>query len=130
MRTPKWLTPKRRTKAHHATPVLLLSDLHLDERVDLYEMDGINEYDRAIANVRLERIVNATVDLLHTYVAGVHYDGIVVAILGDVLTGIIHDELERTNEHRRAHLLCIGCRSSALRCATRRRVGPRVRALR
>jgi predicted phosphodiesterase len=97
-KVPTWLKPKRKTKAHRATGVLLLSDLHLDEVVDLHEMDGINEYNRAIANERLERIINATVDLLHTYVSGVHYDGLVVPLLGDNITGVIHDELERTNE--------------------------------
>lgn len=97
-KVPNWLVPKKKTKAHRATPVLLLSDLHLDEVVDLHEMDGINEYNREIAKARIERIVNATIDLLRTYVSGVHYDGMVVAILGDILTGVIHDELERTNE--------------------------------
>lgn len=97
-RVPAWLRPKKKTRAKRATPVLLLSDLHLDEIVDLHAMDGVNEYDRAIAKERLERTINAVVDVLRTYVAGVHYDGIVVAMLGDVLTGVIHDELERTNE--------------------------------
>lgn len=98
MKVPAWLTPKKASKVHRATPVLMLSDLHLDEVVDLHEMDGINEYNREIANVRLERTVNGTVDLLKNYVSGVHYDGMVVALLGDVLTGEIHDELARTNE--------------------------------
>lgn len=95
---PKWLKPKKASKAHTATAVLLLSDLHLDEVVDLHEMDGINEYNRVIAKERFERVINATVDLLHTYVSGVHYDGIIAAMLGDNITGVIHDELERTNE--------------------------------
>lgn len=97
-RVPAWLKPKKRTKAHHDTPVLLLSDLHLDEVVDLHEMDGINEYDRTIAHARLERIMNGTVDLCNRYMTGVHHDGIVVGLLGDNITGEIHDELARTNE--------------------------------
>lgn len=97
-KTPKWLTPKRKTKAHTATAVLLLSDLHLDEVVDLHEMDGLNEYDRATAHARFERVINKTPEMLKHYSAGVHYDGIVVPLLGDTITGVIHDELERTNE--------------------------------
>lgn len=95
---PKWLKPKRVTRAKTATGVLMLSDLHLDEVVDLHEMDGINEYNRAIAKERLERVVNMTVELLRRYVSGVHYDGLIAALLGDNITGVIHDELERTNE--------------------------------
>lgn len=97
-RVPTWITPKRKTKAHRATPVLLLSDLHLDEVVDLHEMDGINFYDRDEAHRRLERVINRTPEMLKQYTAGVHYDGIVCALLGDTITGAIHDELDRTNE--------------------------------
>lgn len=97
-KVPKWLKPRPRSRVHRATGVLLLSDLHLDEVVDLHEMDGINEYNREIAKARLERVVNKTVDLLRTHVSGVHYDGMVAALLGDNITGVIHDELERTNE--------------------------------
>lgn len=98
MKVPAWITPKKLAKAHSATPVLMLSDLHFDEVVDLHEMDGINEYSREIAQRRFEATINGAVDLLKNYVAGVHYDGIVVPLLGDIVTGEIHDELARTNE--------------------------------
>lgn len=98
-KVPKWLAPPtKRSKAHHATALLQLSDLHLDEVVDLDQMAGMNAYDRAIAMKRLERVVEGVVKLATTYVAGVHFDGIVVALNGDILTGDIHDELARTNE--------------------------------
>lgn len=97
-KVPKWLKPKPRKRVHRATPVLMLSDLHLDEVVDLHEMDGLNEYTREIAHARFERTINQTIDLLSQYTAGVHYDGMVVPLLGDNITGVIHDELERTNE--------------------------------
>lgn len=97
--TPTWMAePKGKRKQHHATAVLLLSDLHLDEVVNLYEMDGMNEYNRAIAERRLHRIAEGLVSLLREYVAGVELDGLVAALLGDIITGVIHDELARTNE--------------------------------
>lgn len=96
---PKWLTPKvKRNGPHRATALLMLSDLHLDEVVDVHEMAGMNSYNRAIAEQRLERLVEGVVKLTSTYVAGVHFDGITVALNGDILTGDIHDELARTNE--------------------------------
>jgi len=97
MKVPKWLAPKRSTKAHHATALLLLSDLHLDEVVDLHEMSGMNSYDRDIAEQRLQTVVDGVVKLATTFVTGVEWDGIVVALNGDILTGEIHDELARTN---------------------------------
>jgi len=98
MKVPTWLKPKKSGKEHHATPVLMLSDLHLDERVDPLEMDGLNEYDREIAEARLRKVVNGTVKLAKEYVGGLTLDGIVVPLLGDIITGDIHDELARTNE--------------------------------
>lgn len=95
---PGWCRPKANAKAHHATALLMLSDLHLDEVVDLDEMSGMNEYSRAIAERRLKAVVDGAVRLCHDYVAGVEIDGIVVALNGDILTGDIHDELARTNE--------------------------------
>ena len=91
-------TPAKKRRAHHATPVLMLSDLHLDERVDLEEMDGLNQYDRKIAERRFTRIVEGTAALLKEYVAGLELDGLLIALLGDIITGVIHDELARTNE--------------------------------
>jgi hypothetical protein len=98
MKVPKWTSRKASKKAHRATALLCLSDLHLDERVDLAEMSGMNEYNRAIAERRLEHVVEGTVKLASTYVSGVTWDGIVVALNGDILSGDIHDELARTNE--------------------------------
>lgn len=96
---PAWVSPKRKPGGQHvATPVLMLSDLHLDEVVNLQEMDGVNEYSRAIAEERLERVVNATVEVLRTYTAGLAFEGIVVGLLGDIITGAIHEELMKTNE--------------------------------
>lgn len=97
-KVPKWIAPKRVASPHAATPVLLLSDLHLDEVVNKNEMDGLNEYNREIAKQRLERVVNKTVEYLKTYTAGVSWDGIMVAVLGDIITGAIHEELAKTNE--------------------------------
>lgn len=96
---PKWLTPKAsRARKHHATALLMLSDLHLDEVVDPLAMAGMNAYDRDIATQRLERVVEGTVTVASRFVAGVEWDGLVVALNGDILTGEIHDELARTNE--------------------------------
>jgi hypothetical protein len=99
-RIPKWIQqdPPSKGKKHHAIAVQLLSDLHLDEIVDLRQMDGMNEYNRAIAERRLHRVVEGIVKLLKRYVAGIELDGVFVALLGDIITGIIHAELERTNE--------------------------------
>lgn len=98
MVVPKWMSAKPSRKVHHATPVLMLSDLHLDEVVSLRDMHGMNEYNREIAEARLQRVVDFTVEHCKTYSSGLHLDGIVAALLGDIITGTIHEELAATNE--------------------------------
>lgn len=95
---PDWLTktPKP-SKKHHATPVLLLSDLHLDEVVDADEVGGINAYDRPIAEQRLERTAHNFVRVCRDFWSGLTYDGAVVMLGGDIFSGEIHDELKETN---------------------------------
>lgn len=95
---PKWLAPKKRYKKRVATPCLLLSDLHLDEVVDPDVVEGVNGYDREIAHTRFDRVINQTVDVAKTYVNNLDFEGIVVMLGGDILTGDIHEELSATNE--------------------------------
>lgn len=100
VRVPKWVSKSASRKGkHNGTPVLMLSDLHLDEVVDPVEMDGLNAFNRKIAELRWERTINSTVELMESYVAGLDFDGIVVCLGGDIITGDIHDELVATNEH-------------------------------
>ena len=98
IQVPKWAKKNPRRKNYHATALLMLSDLHLDEVVDLDEMSGMNQYNRDIAKKRLEHVVNGVVRVRDRYMGGMRFDGIVVALNGDILTGDIHDELARTNE--------------------------------
>jgi predicted phosphodiesterase len=93
-----WSKPSKKDATHHGTAVLMLSDLHLDEVVNPLEVRYRNGYNREIAEMRLARVGNGLVKLLKDYVAGIVLDGVVVALLGDIITGTIHDELARTNE--------------------------------
>ena len=95
---PEWLTHRPSGKVHHATITAFLSDTHFDERVRASEMNGVNSYNRKIAELRLQRFFTASVKLTRDYIAGVKIDGLVLPLGGDMVTGNIHEELERTNE--------------------------------
>jgi len=96
---PRWLkAPPKRTKQHHATPWLLLSDLHLDEVVRPEEIGYVNAYNRDIARERLHRTAAGFVKVCRDYWTGLTYDGVVVALGGDIFSGDIHEELSETNE--------------------------------
>jgi hypothetical protein len=76
---------------------LLLTDTHFDEIVNPAEIHGINAYNREIAEMRLERLFRSTVKLARHYLAGVQYDGVSLMLGGDIFSGNIHEELQRTN---------------------------------
>lgn len=94
---PTWLVPTK-PKRSSATLVVILSDTHFDEVVNLEEMEGLNCYNRQIAVMRLERWAQNVVKLSRHYLSGVTYDGIVIILGGDIFTGDIHEELSLTNE--------------------------------
>lgn len=94
---PDWTQPPRQRKEARGIANLMLSDLHLDEIVLPEQMNGRNAYNREIAERRLKQTVERTIRLTRDFVTGLSYDGIVVWLGGDNVSGNIHAELRRTN---------------------------------
>lgn len=90
----KWDELKKK-KGTKATAIVLLSDWHVGEKVDHEQSGGLNEYTPEIAERRAKRIFQKIPEYIERYVpmAEVLY----LAVLGDIMTGFIHEELERTN---------------------------------
>ena len=82
-------------KRRQGTPVLVLSDLHIEEPVSLASVNGLNEYSLDIAAKCIDRCADAFEWLSHDP----RYDcrEAVIAILGDTYSGYIHDELKESN---------------------------------
>lgn len=96
---PEWTVKTPKDKVHHAIVTAFLSDTHFDEVVKASEMGGVNAYDRSIALLRLQKFFRGVIKLSSNYIAGVKIDGLVLPLGGDMVSGNIHEELERTNEH-------------------------------
>ena len=94
---PKWLAPAPPKAAKKATLVLILSDCHFDEVVRPEEVGGLNAYNRTIAERRLKEWSANSIKLARHYLSGVTYDGVVLMLGGDLLSGDIHEELRETN---------------------------------
>lgn len=92
-----WAQPGA-SREHHGIANLLLSDLHLDEVVDVAEMREKNAFNRAIAHKRLAQVGANTVKMARDYISGVKFDGLTVWVNGDLVTGNIHEELVQTND--------------------------------
>jgi len=95
---PDWLTRRPSDSNNVATVMTTLSDIHLDEIIRPEEMHWRNAYNRDIARQRLERYFTGVELLARDYVSGVEYEGLVMCLAGDTLSGAIHDELKETNE--------------------------------
>jgi len=89
---PKWAKPsKTKRRGDRGTAFTILSDMHYDELVSPDETRGANAYSRDIALARTVQYGNKVVELADR--SGIDYDGIVVFLLGDSITGWIHEEL-------------------------------------
>lgn len=98
-RPPRWPTIKNLSaRDTPGTPVLLLSDWHAGEVVRAPEVAGVNRFNREVLRRRVKTVLEHSLLLIKKYQVNAHYDGIVVGLLGDMVTGEIHDELARTND--------------------------------
>ncbi len=97
LQPPKWLDAPKSSGAP-GVPTLQLSDLHWGERVDPKQIGGVNEFNLSIARRRLETVVRGALKLARILSPEMKYPGIVVQILGDCVSGNIHEELQATNE--------------------------------
>lgn len=79
-------------------PMVEWSDWHCGETVDLRETGGLNEFNQKIFRARVESLVNNIIYLLRDY-SGTNpeFPGIWVLLGGDMVSGLIHEELVETN---------------------------------
>jgi len=94
---PNWLIKPTKGKRSAGVPTLFASDWHWGEVVDPNQINGVNEYNVAIAQDRARVMIEKTIDLLKNHVALSDYPGIVFVLGGDMVSGDIHEELMATN---------------------------------
>lgn len=98
--SPSWDAVKipRLAKGKRTTQeaVLLWSDLHAAEVVSLEETRGINEYNWSIMEERMADTQRAVFS--HTDHFGFNVETLHIPMLGDMLSGDIHEELKVTND--------------------------------
>jgi len=82
-----------------ATALVMLSDLHLDEVVKPEEVAGMNAYSREIALARLQRTAVGAVRMGMELMGGFNYEGAIVVLGGDLVTGNLHDLAEFNETH-------------------------------
>jgi hypothetical protein len=88
---------KARSKQHDATAIVVLSDWHIEEQVG-EEVGDLNRYDLDIADRRVGELVERMTALVEHERHLVKIDRIVIAALGDFLTGHIHEDCVETTQ--------------------------------
>jgi len=80
-----------------ATAVALLSDWHYEEPVKKSQVNGLNEYDTAIAKERIEKLFKVIAQLTKVHQKEYALNNLVLALLGDFISGSIHEDLMESN---------------------------------
>lgn len=75
-----------------ATPVIVASDWHYEELVKASTINGLNSYNLETADQRIDRFFQNQVRLIEISKKDVEVKSIVLALLGDFISGNIHDE--------------------------------------
>lgn len=90
---PKEIEYKVSTKDTEAVAVVLASDFHLEEKVDPRKVNGLNTYTLEVAEERVKQFFQNTVKLLKKEQHQTKIDTLILALLGDIISSNIHDEL-------------------------------------
>ena len=93
------IKPKKGKTKSETTPILVWSDWHVEETVDGATINEMNEYNLDIADERITRLVERSLEMIELWRGqeNTTIDRIVLALLGDFITGYIHEELEENN---------------------------------
>jgi hypothetical protein len=83
--------------ASKQTVVAPLTDTHVGDNVEADQMVGLNAYNIDIFNKRLHGWANQLLKLVELRRNSVEVEELVIPMLGDMISGDIHDELARTN---------------------------------
>lgn len=106
----------QRSNSRSSAVILGVMDWHVEERVDPSLIGGINEYNPTIAAARIKHMFEKAVYLLD-FIRGVaKVDQVVLAVLGDLINGYIHEEFIENNylSPTEASLLAQDCLHSGI----------------
>lgn len=92
--SPKFVPHKPRGKA---TAIAVMNDWHVEEKVDREVVNGKNEHNLQISKARSRKVFQNCVMMLDVARRLSNIRDLVLAALGDFITGYIHEELEESN---------------------------------
>lgn len=92
------IVPNNRLK-EEAIAISTLSDVHIEEPVIKSVVNNLNEHNLDIAKRKVELYFKRLMFMIDkARLSGYRIDNLVLALLGDFITGYIHEELEEANQ--------------------------------
>lgn len=82
-----------------SSPIVVLNDWHSEEKVDPDTVGGLNKFNLEIAAKRIRHVfqkIPILLDSLGPFFGGLN-EQLILALLGDMITGYIHPELRESN---------------------------------
>tara|TARA_R100001440_G_scaffold43551_1_gene63257 strand:- start:5729 stop:6988 length:1260 start_codon:yes stop_codon:yes gene_type:complete len=90
-------TYDQKKKKNPVIPLILLSDWHIEEKVDPATVNGLNEFNPDIAKTRIERCWKNIIHIIKNIRHWCTVDTVFINLCGDFITGYIHEELVEDN---------------------------------
>lgn len=90
------IKPEMKTKSE-AVAVMLLSDVHFEEKITYRQTNGLNRYNPQIAEARLTNFFRNGIKLFNICRRDIVINNIILAMLGDLINGYIHEEYLEDN---------------------------------
>jgi hypothetical protein len=98
------IEPSQGQGTSEGTVVVVASDWHVEENVGA-EVGGLNVFNSEIAGQRADRFFQASLRLIRLLQQDIRIETTILALLGDFISGNIHDELMDTNEFAPTHAI-------------------------
>jgi len=89
--------PVVQSKESEATAVVLASDWHAGEKYKRSKVNGLNEFNLETFHIRQGLFFQRTHNALEMLRSKSRIDTVVLGLLGDFITGYIHDDLKESN---------------------------------
>lgn len=84
-------------KSQQAVPVAVLSDVHAGESVEWSQTNGKNRYDPDLCRLAIDRFFQEFIGRVDWCAQRWSIRGVTVALLGDLMTGYLHEDHRETN---------------------------------
>lgn len=91
------IKPKHTTGKSESTAIVLASDWHVEENVAKAAVSGLNEYNLIVARQRAMEFFQGTLRLTQIFQKDTKIDTLVLALLGDFISGNIHEDIAENN---------------------------------